>query len=193
MKVSSVQSPNFGMALRINKNAQKSLKELPMESLNELKIIGERLKDTKYYHIGISDKNGDIVAKLESDKGAYFGFFNDGPWGYHVKRYAGLEKDGKSIPDENEILIECDGAPVFTKWVKRHFVPEKPEPVYDCRSVQGSLDNLKEIRELSDVAIILDEATVQKYAQELAKQKAQDEAKAATSKAVDNLLDEFGV
>ena len=43
----NVQSPNFGMALKLQKGSKEALKKLPMETIEKLQKAGEDLKDTQ--------------------------------------------------------------------------------------------------------------------------------------------------
>ena len=66
------QSPNFGMALRIKKGAKEALQDCSMETIKQLQEAGEKLKDTKFYHVVVND---DLSAEVKAPKDAYFGFF----------------------------------------------------------------------------------------------------------------------
>lgn len=49
----NVQSPNFGMALKINPGARKALKECSLETVQNLQKAAEDLKDTKLFHVKV--------------------------------------------------------------------------------------------------------------------------------------------
>ena len=58
---SNVQTPNFGMALRIKPAAMDSLKSATRSQLENLEKIGEKLKDTKFYHLEIGENGERMV------------------------------------------------------------------------------------------------------------------------------------
>lgn len=56
MKVDTIhQSTNFGMALRINTNAQKALENASLETIQALQNAGKELKDTKFCDLEIGE------------------------------------------------------------------------------------------------------------------------------------------
>ncbi len=53
--------PAFGMALRIDKGAEKFLTEQTNETLRKLGELGKEFKNYKYWHLDVNDKGYEIV------------------------------------------------------------------------------------------------------------------------------------
>lgn len=66
----NVQSPNFGMALKIKPTAKKFLKEQSMETLESLQKLGDEFKDYKHWDLEIDDKGYRVAGRGALD-GAY--------------------------------------------------------------------------------------------------------------------------
>lgn len=61
------------MALKIKPEAMASLKQAPMETLEALEKIGEKLKDTKFYHLEIGENIEPTIVSPYANK--YAGYF----------------------------------------------------------------------------------------------------------------------
>lgn len=183
----SVQTPqqHFGMALRVDKGAAKELKTLPMEIIENLQKAGEELKDTKFFHVRVDDKLG---AKIESDKDAPYGFFKGDK--YFAKSNGIHKVNGEVVPDERIIMIENEHGSIAG--VGRYVPYGKTEPFYNVWNWLGSLDNVKDIKTISKVAKILDEAAKTKYAEQMKALANEKNAQMKVSDAVDKLIDTFG-
>ena len=191
MQVSNnVQSPNFGMALRINKNAQKALKELPFKTIEELQKAGEELKDTAFYHVGIFEKDGKLSAALESDKDAYFGLFKDRN-GYSATRNGRTKENGKEVIDDRIIMIARGGDDLYG--VARYLPQGETTPFYNTWGLFGSLNSPTSVSHLAKVAKLLDGVAQEKYAEKEAQMAKEILEKEKVVSAVDNLMDKFGV
>lgn len=69
MQISNnMQSPNFGMALRIKSSALDSLKDMSRSDVEKLQKAGEALKDTKYYHLLIGENGERTVVSPFANK-----------------------------------------------------------------------------------------------------------------------------
>jgi len=180
----NVQSPNFGMALKISKGAKQALKELPMETIENLQKAGEKLKDTKFYHVKVND---DLTAQITADKDAYFGLFKNKPYSSHY----GVERiDGRDFTSNRVILINNNNYTIAG--VSRYVPFRQTEPSFHAWGPLGSYTDVKDIRSLAEVAKILDGAAAEKAYQTTAKNAELTAEQAKVSKAVDSLLDTFG-
>ena len=182
----NVQTPqqHFGMALKIDKGAAKDLKNLSMDIIEDLQKAGEELKDTKFFHVRV-DKN--LGASIESDNDAPYGLFKGDK--YFANRYGECKVNGKMVPDERIIMIENDNGAIAG--VGR-YVPYGKKPFYNVWNGLGSLGNVKDIKTLSKVAKILDEAAKTKYAEQVKTLANEKNAQMKVSDAVDKLMDTFG-
>lgn len=184
----NVQSPNFGMALKISKGAQQALKELPMETIERLQKAGADLKDTKFYHVEVSD---DLSAKLTADKDAYFGLFKTKD--YSANKHGKQKTDGNLVTDDRIILIEDNKAGGTIAGIGRYVPWGKSQPFFDTWSAIGPANDVNSIGKLAKVAKILDGVAAEKSYQKAAEEAQAIAQKNEVSKAVDNLLDSFGV
>lgn len=166
---------NFGMALRIDKAAKELLKEQAPEVINELVKVGRDLADTKLYHVEVG---ADLVPRLVSDKDAYFGVCN---LGQGFPKLVRGQEDNIIIIDNvygvaKYVPYEAKGATSYNTWLGHY-----------------SLGSLRDAQHIGAIAKNLDKVAVEKYAQDLAKAEVEAAKRAEVSKAVDSLLDEFGV
>ena len=170
--INNVQSPNFGMALKINKWAKKDLCKMSMKTIQDLQKAGEELKDTKYYHV-VVDNN--LEVGIKADKDAYFGPFK-------TKDYQAI------LYSDNDLRIR-DNTEIYSLYgVSRMFLDGSPNPIFCAWGPEGSCYNVLQIKSLTKIVKILDDAAVAKYAELDAKMAEQ----AKVSGAVDKLLDTFG-
>ena len=72
------------------------------------------------------------------------------------------------------------------------YVPYGKKPFYNVWNGLGSLGNVKDIKTLSQVAKILDEAAKTKYAEQVKTLANEKNAQMKVSDAVDKLMDTFG-
>ena len=155
---------NFGMALRINKNAAAKLKELPMEVLTDIQKVGHDLKGTRFYHVEIDENLG---CKLTSEKDAYFGL--DIP---HARTKQGKERNIVIIDDLFGIArYETDSKPNYNIW---SYTP---------------LTNINSIKSFKTIAKLLDGAAIKHYEENAAKVV----ENADVARSVDNLINSFGI
>jgi len=182
----NVQSPNFGMALKINKGARKALENLPMETIERLQKAGEELKDTKYYHVTVGD---DLKANITADKNAYFGLFEN-------KKYLasnGVEKvNGENVLSDRIVIINDKNTKRDIAGVSRYVPYGKTEPFFNTWGSFGPYEHVNDISQLTQVTKILDEVAAEKAYQKSVKLSAEKVEKENVTKAVDNLLDTFG-
>ncbi len=181
----NVQSPNFGMALKISKGAKKALENCSNETIEELQKAGEALKDTKFFHVKIDDNLG---AKIDSDENAYFGFFKTDE--YFANRNGVHKFGGKEVPDERIIMIENDRGTIAG--VGRYVPYNETKPFYNTWGVLGAYKNVNDIKYLAKIAKILDSAAVSKYTQGVEQAALENAEKAKVSQAVSKLLDTYG-
>ena len=186
----NVQSPNFGMALRINKNAQKALKELPLETIEQLQKAGEELKNTEFYHVGIFEKDGKLSAAIESDKDAYFGLFKERNR-YSATRNGITKENGKVVPDDRIIMIDQGGVDCYG--VSRYMPYGENKPFYNTWGHFGPIDTPSQVSELATVAKLLDSVAQEKYVEQQAKIAKEVIEREKVVGAVENLIDKFGV
>lgn len=181
----NVQSPNFGMALKINKGAQEALNKLPMETIEKLQKAGEELKDTKFYHVAVDNNLG---AKITADKDAYFGLFRTKD--YQAIAHGKTMEDGKLVPDKNIIMI-ADNRGNSIYGVGRYLHLGESKPFFNAWGLYP-LINVQDVTSLANIAKILDDAAITKYEELATKQAAEISDKAEVSKVVVKLLDTFG-
>lgn len=191
------QSPNFGMALRIKKGAKEALQDCSMETIKQLQEAGEKLKDTKFYHVVVND---DLSAEVKAPKDAYFGFFGK-PFGdnfegdYFAVRNGVSKNKGQMVKDDRIIMIERDRDKVtpFTEAGVARYLPEgSPEPDFNVWNLFGPCTNVQDINTLSKVAKILDDVAVKRYEEGIKTAEELAAKKANVNKAVGNLLDLYG-
>lgn len=187
MQINNVQTPqqHFGMALRVDKGAAKELKSLPMEVIENLQKAGEELKDTKFFHVRVDDKLG---AKIESDKDAPYGLFNNGE--YFANRHGICKSAGEIVPDDRILMI--DDAHGSFAGVGRYVPYGETKPFYNVWDWSGPCEKVDNINTLAKVAKILDEAAKTKYAQQVETLANEKNTQMKVSGAVDKLIDTFG-
>lgn len=160
MQVNKCQSPNFGMALKIDKGAKTALKNLPQKVLYSIQKAGEDLKDTKFYDVRI-DKN--LKCFIEADPKAYFGKFKGD------KYYTRITSGNKN---EKIIMIGKDNAKglfnplyIVTKYLNKLTQKANFDVIKtgnDFLWQDKSLNKVSDISQLTDVAKILDNEAVKK-------------------------------
>jgi len=178
----NVQSPNFGMALRI-KNPQKTaeaLKKLPAEVLNEYKAAGELLNDTKFYHVVVSN---DLKPQIVSEEGAYWG-----------PSYPSAPLPVIRFGEYNEHLKV--GSSFGVSRLRGGEAAEDGVVHHNVWGICGSITdgtNKYDVKSLAQVAKTLDVSAIE-YEKQLAAQKALEEAsKLKNIKTVDELVSRFAV
>lgn len=183
----NVQSPNFGMALKIKNGAKDALKNCSMETIEKLQKAGEELKDTKFYHVTVGD---DLSAKLTADKDAYFGLFNRHDI-YTARNHGMMKSEGKMVEDPRIILIgNTCGRTEFG--VGRYIPYGETQPFFDVWGPLVPYNKVNDLPELTKVAKILDGVAAEKAYQAAAEEAVKAAENAKVSKAVDSLLDSFG-
>lgn len=184
---SNVLSPNFGMALRINKGARKGLEECATDVIQNLETACYKIKDTKFYHVEVGD---DLSAKLVADKNAYFGLFSEKD--STALRYGEAIVDGCYRTDNRIIILNNDCG----RFAVGRFLPygDDTKPFFKVWSNYGECDRVNYINSLASVARSLDLAAVTKYNEQLAaKNNVNPAVKVDVSKRVGKLLDKYGV
>lgn len=72
MKISSTTNKPTFKHLTISSGARESLSECSLDTLKNIQKAGERLKNTKFYHLHVDD---DLNCVIQSSKKAFFGVF----------------------------------------------------------------------------------------------------------------------
>ena len=183
----NVQSPNFGMALKLQKGSKEALKKLPMETIEKLQKAGEDLKDTQFYHVEVAD---DLSAKIAADKDAYFGLFPKLKSGHFAIKNGTTKEAGKMVPADNIIIIENDGGTIAG--VARYVPYGETKPFFNAWGQVGAYNTVGDVPKLAKLAKILDTAAAEQYSKNLQKTINSNIEKDKVSKAVDGLLDTFG-
>lgn len=184
----NVQSPNFGMALKLQKGSKEALKKLPMETIEKLQKAGEDLKDTQFYHVEVAD---DLSAKITADKDAYFGLFPKLMSGHFAIKNGTTKEAGKMVPADNIIMIENDGGTIAG--VARYVPYGETKPFFNAWGPVGAYNTVGDVPKLAKLAKILDTAAAEQYSKNLQKTINTNIEKEKVSKAVDEMLDNFGV
>lgn len=179
------QSTSFGMALKISKGAKTALQECSMDTIKRLQKAGEELKDTKFFHVKVDD---DLSAKLVSDENAYFGFFKNND--YFANRHGITKSAGKEVPDDRIIMIENNHGTIAG--VGRYVPYGEQKPVYNAWGVLGSYQHINDIKYLTKIAKILDNAAIENYNKSLDKAEFAKLEKSKVADAVTNLLGTYG-
>lgn len=183
----NVQSPNFGMALKISKGAKEALKDLPMETIKDLQKAGEELKNTQFYHVKVNDE---LKAAITADKDAYFGQFQKLESGHSATRNGITKTNGKEVPDERKIMIDNEHGTIAG--VARYVPYGETEPFFNAWGPVGAYNTVGDVPQLANLAKILDTAAAEQYSKNLQKTINSNIEKDKVSKAVDGLLDTFG-
>lgn len=178
------QSPNFGMALKVNNGAKKALENLNIGTIEKLQKAGIELKDTKYYHLKVDN---DLSAKIVGDKDAYFGKFRNGD--IFAVRNGVKPENGLLVSDSNIIMIENPHGTIAG--VAKYVQDDKKEAVIHAWGLTP-YNSVRNITELSKITKLLDDVAVQKYTENLQKAAEETTRKGTVSKAVTNLLNSFG-
>lgn len=179
------KSTSFGMALKISKGAREALNDCSMDTIEKLQKAGEELKDTKFFHVKVND---DLSAKIDSDENAYFGFFKNKD--YSASRHGITKSGGKEVPDDRIIMIEDRHGTIAG--VGRYVPYAETKPIYDSWGVLGPYNHINDIKYLTKIAKILDNAAIENYNKSLDKAELEKLERAKVSKAIDNLLDTYG-
>lgn len=173
MEIRNNLSPNFGMALRIKNTPEMAakLKELPMNVVEKISQAGKDLKNTQYYHVELGD---DLVPRLISKEGAY--------WGTDVRDSIVRYGD-----NDNLMFDKMYGVSRLGIKTDDGYVP------HNAWALWGPMDSPEDIEHVAKLAVKLDDAAI-KYAKEEAAKKALAEAeKVQASKMVDDLMSHFSV
>ncbi|MBQ8459650.1 hypothetical protein IJ541_06070 [bacterium] len=171
----NVQSPYFGMALRIKKSEKiaEKLSELPIETIRKIEKAGERLKDTQFYHVELGE---DLVPRLVSKEGAY--------WGLNIENAAPVRYgEGDNIMLGSRYGISrLSGGKAEDGFVR-----------HNAWDSCGALNKITDIDDLTDIALKLDSAAVKQARQQANLIAAQEVAKKEASSAANTLLSKFSV
>ncbi len=132
------QSINFGMALKINKRAASRLQTKTMSTLLNIEDAGERLKDTKFFHVKI-DNN--LQVKLQNSNRRFLPLINTD------------EFSSSRIPDSKTLKVQLkDG--------RNYHIEKASDNTYQITTANGQeVDNLVDIDLISNLAKALDDAT----------------------------------
>lgn len=194
----NIQSPNFGMALKIEKGARKALQNCSLETLKDLERAGADLKNTKFYHVNVDDN---LCCTLEGNKNAYWGPFRVADnYSVYLTEHNLERKDALifKIPKLNvfdvgvtRICSETDAKPTYKLWGWDKYY-EKPEDILRLTHVARVLDEVETnlqngiMKVINGIAVKKDDEVA---VQTLLKQQKQ----AHVTKTIDNLIDIFGV
>lgn len=189
----NVQSPNFGMALRIPKTQKMAdaLNELPKETLKEIIKAGEILgregeeNATKFYHVKI---NEDLSCKLEADKDAFFGLFKTDKYFSHYGQE--IEK-GQPVTSKRVIMISNNVGDIAG--VARYVPLGETQPFFNVWGAVNGYSSINDITPLTKVAKILDDVAAEKAYQKTLKLADDAAEKAEKSKLTGNILDNYGI
>lgn len=193
----NVQSPNFGMAFKINnvKGMPKALEKLPEKAIASLQEAGKILgkegdeKATKYYHVVVDlDNSGNPIVRLEADRDAYFGIFRH-------SMEDGSTYVGTPGVNENIIMLSKDyGEYVgpYMAGVARYMSDGEVKPRFNAW-IYSSLSCPEDASDLAEIAKILDSVAAQKaYGKsQVATQEAAKAEKISTD--VANLMKDYSI
>ena len=109
MQVKSIQSPNFGMALKIDPKASANLKKSSVKVIEGLRNIGNELKDHQHVDMHITESLSPVV-KPRNCANAYYDFFKptkvDGSALIVNTRWAGSEANGFKRGDNYSVYVK---------------------------------------------------------------------------------------
>lgn len=183
----NVQSPNFGMALKISKGARKALADSSIETVQKLQKAGEELKDTQFFHVKVDN---DLGAKIESDENAYFGLFGRTGDEYSATKYGESKTDGRMVTDDRIILIDNKHGTIAG--IGRYVPFQETKPFYNAWGALGPYNTVQNVNELANIAKILDKVAAEKHYQSLAEASKKLAEQSKINNAIDNLMDAFG-
>ncbi len=187
MQVNKCQSPNFGMALKIDKGAKNALKNLSQKELYSIQKAGEDLKNTKFYDVRI-DKN--LKCFLEADPKAYFGKFKGDK--YYTRITGGDTCANLIMIGKDNIHGLFNPLYIVTKYLNEMTQKANFDVIKtgnDFLWQDKSLNKISDVSQLADVAKILDNEAVKKSAS-IAKKNAEKVKENAIT--VEKLIKDFG-
>lgn len=180
----NTQSPNFGMALRINPKATENLKKCSIETIKKLQEAGEELKDTKFYHVAVDENLG---CKIESEGKPYFGLFEDEENRITTSYGTKKEKD-TNVTADNIIMIKQGNTSLGG--VGKYIPYMESKPTYNAWGY-NAYNQVGDIKQLSTIAKLLDKAAVAKYKEECAAAILKKAKEQEVSNAVDDLMKNY--
>ena len=175
MQVNNVQSPNFGMALRIRPEAVDKLKQATRGHIEALKKAGEELKNTKYYHLEIGENGARTIVSPYANKYKGGSFRADEPTDHILKMKATWAgENSRALKQGDDYCVAISFA-------------DKEAALKAYQDLNNNLNTSIE----KDVKIVkyLDEKEAKKIAQE----EAEKAEKKAVGEMVDNLFSQYGV
>ena len=192
-----IQSPNFGMALKLKSCSRLSeaLENLPnpRQAIEDIKAAGKLLGKegeedaTKFYHVGVDVKNGKIKCEIEAAEDAYFGPFTKGEYatnkGYERSNGANIKSDRVLMIDQNDTTIAG---------VARYVPYGKKESFFNVWGPFGAYGNIEDLPKITQIAKLLDEVAAEKYAQNLTTNSEHLLEKAKIKDDIKDLIKEYG-
>lgn len=169
----NVQSPNFGMALRIKPGAVAGLKTKSRETINEIQRIAEELKDTQFYHLVLGENGERIIVSPYANK--------------YVGGTLKLDK-----LDDNFIAVKMNWAGMDVSGVKYgepYGVAIRFADTEAAKKAYGELLKTSGIKSDAMVVRYLDDAEKIRQAEEAARQKERSEI----AQMVDDLFEKYGL
>lgn len=193
----NVQSPHFGMALKLKSGSRLSeaLENLPnpRQAIEDIKAAGKLLGKegeedaTKFYHVGVDVKNGKIKCEIEADKDAYFGPFTKGEYATHN----GVERNnGVDIKSDRILMIDKNGTTIAG--VGRYVPHGEEQPFFNVWGPFGAYGNIEDLPKITQIAKLLDEVAAEKYAQNLTTNSEHLLEKAKIKNDINDLIKEYG-
>lgn len=166
MQIKSVQSPNFGMAMKIDPQAKIRLKEKPIDYIRELNKLGHEFKNYKHADLCLNEDLVPFVYKRSTDD-YYFGKFTP------TKTYkcGKVEVETTTLLGPEELYLHTDGYSQGTDVMKSLQYAEQKGPI------QSAAEFVRQL-EASEEYVLKNSAKIQ------AKQNVVDEA-------IDELLSNF--
>lgn len=178
MQINRLQSPNFGMALKIDNKAAANLKKSSLKVVENLREIGNELKDHQYVDMHITETLSPVVRPRNCGN-AYYDFFKptkvDG---------SGLIVNTRWAGPESANLKRGDNYSVYVK-----FADEKAaEAAYERLSKAGAEGSYTR-----EAAAEFTKALEESYAYKAQVAAAEKAMAQELDKATSDLLSEFGV
>ena len=178
MQVNQSTSPNFGKLKIVKTPALESaLKKENIETLSKIAAAGEKLNNTKFFDIVLkTEPQKDVLkAVIVSPLDAYFGSFST------ESCNVSQDKNTKSLLF-NDICR-----------IARYTSDNQQEAFYNVWGLGSYIyEKASDIATLSQVALEMDKAAVQKYNERIALEKSQREYDAQVASITACLIDKFG-
>lgn len=194
----NLQSPNFGMAMKISKGARKALQDCSLETLQKLEKAGNDLKDTKFYHVNVDDN---LCCNLERSKNAYWGpFKSENTYSVYLTEHNVQRKDA--------LIFRIPNSDAFDVGVTKVSSGTDAKPVFEIWGWDSNYNRPEDILSIANVAKVLDEVStnlqdgIMKIVNGVAVKKlggasvetlSEAERQTQVTKTINNLLDTFGV